>query len=75
MRIKKVKIVAAVLSFKVGKKLPMSTDAVSGKSSRLLLNEESLLGGGRIDVSIPGRNQCPLSLKQGCISVLRISAA
>ena len=41
MRIKKVKIVAAVLSFKVGKKLPMSTDAVSKKSSRLLLNKES----------------------------------
>jgi hypothetical protein len=74
MRIKKVKIVAAVLPFKVGKKLPMSTDAVSEKS-RLLLNEESLPGGGRTNVSIPGRNQCPLSLEQDGVSVSRISAA
>jgi len=41
MRIKKVKIAAAVLSFKAGEKLPISTEAVSGKSSRLSLNEKS----------------------------------
>jgi hypothetical protein len=43
MRIKKVKIAAAVLSFKAGEKLPISTEAVSGKSSRSPLNQESSL--------------------------------